>query len=740
MEERLVVCFRYAAHAGEASVRAEIAVQLQRVKAQRARVAAWFPGRFAVDYPPDALKNVLDSLRDKDDWVGFAIGMAMGPLGKVSSLAGHSSFTEGPALSLAARLANLAREGEVIVGPGLVRMSEIRLLTLGRRRFREAGKRVFGFILDREQPVATAAADELSKLEQPAWLGGSVSTLKTRSGGLSLLVAQPGLGGTYFLQKFAEHDGGPSLFVGAYCGGEPLGSLRFALARVGARSLKKHLNARQEKPLEALLSGRGLGVEPAADLVQDFFLGANPSASSLVLLDRAENVDADTLSVVEQLAKREKTRVLARVLSRKRLPEALTGLDKVDEVRLSPLSREVAHSLVEQFGGKGLGPELVAALVARSAGSPLAIRCSLQALVHSGSLVFGPDGLVARTERASRKPVREARRWIVERLDWLDSPAKNTLFALAVLGGGATRNELDRVLTHCLETPVDVGGTLELLDRLQFAESASADVVVLPSETLRHAILSQMSRSRRVVFHQAASAALVELERPAPAAMHALLSGNVGKASLLARRAAAVLKAADLQSSADCLSRFGAEPDLGILEGRGLSGFWLSLRRSEVPVDVEGLSEHVPDLDSLARPVLAQRAAGSSSEAELEASRPYHEIPSVPPRLSERLRRISEMPPEESGAILRDLREAKSKANGRGPSSKVKAALALAVALAAAGRDHDALLEVLDGLARARQAQDERAVRACARLLAQLSRSAGHERAAQRWDQLASEA
>jgi hypothetical protein len=44
------------------------------------------------------------------------------------------------------------------------------------------------------------------------------------------------------------------------------------------------------------------------------------------------------------------------------------------------------------------------------------------------------------------------------------------------------------------------------------------------------------------------------------------------------------------------------------------------------------------------------------------------------------------------------------------------------------------LLEALDALARAREASDPRGEQACSRFLAQLSRGAGDEQAAQQWE------
>jgi hypothetical protein len=80
---------------------------------------------------------------------------------------------------------------------------------------------------------------------------------------------------------------------------------------------------------------------------------------------------------------------------------------------------------------------------------------------------------------------------------------------------------------------------------------------------------------------------------------------------------------------------------------------------------------------------------------------------------------------------LRRLREATE--GELTPPQKARALLAYAVALAAAGRPDGALLETLDALARAREAEDKQGETACARFLARLSSVTGNSTAAAEW-------
>jgi hypothetical protein len=79
---------------------------------------------------------------------------------------------------------------------------------------------------------------------------------------------------------------------------------------------------------------------------------------------------------------------------------------------------------------------------------------------------------------------------------------------------------------------------------------------------------------------------------------------------------------------------------------------------------------------------------------------------------------------------LTDLRRTRALAEGGSASARCQAALALSMTLCLAGRSEEALLEGLDALARAREAQDPRAIDASLALLAKLYASAGYGDAA----------
>ena len=161
----------------------------------------------------------------------------------------------------------------------------------------------------------------------------------------------------------------------------------------------------------------------------------------------------------------------------------------------------------------------------------------------------------------------------------------------------------------------------------------------------------------------------------------------------------------------------------------------------EDPSSEEPLSEDPPSED----PVSSEDLAGSTLEtpaadftadelstyeilqiveaADASPPPPSHQRRGNP--LAERIRSLAR--DETGGAMetLADLRRVRADADGGPPAARCQAALALAMGLALAGRPEEALLETVDALARAREADDTRAIGACMALLAKLYAGAG---------------
>jgi hypothetical protein len=149
-----------------------------------------------------------------------------------------------------------------------------------------------------------------------------------------------------------------------------------------------------------------------------------------------------------------------------------------------------------------------------------------------------------------------------------------------------------------------------------------------------------------------------------------------------------------------------------------------------LPVPLERASG--PDLDAGAtQPLPALRFAPQESGTRPwgdESSVDVRELvdaasPSTAPSapLADRVRRLALGEEGHAAAdALPDLRRARAAAEAGPPAARCQASLALAMTLSLAQRPEDALLEALDALARAREADDAKAMAACTALLAKL--------------------
>ncbi len=139
--------------------------------------------------------------------------------------------------------------------------------------------------------------------------------------------------------------------------------------------------------------------------------------------------------------------------------------------------------------------------------------------------------------------------------------------------------------------------------------------------------------------------------------------------------------------------------------------------------------ESAPTLEMQAMQFLGDELSTAEVLQIVEAATP----PEAPPesrlqgsKLAERVRSLARGEESLEGIeALAHLRRARAAAEGGPVITRCQAALALAMALTLAGRGEEGLLEALDALARAREADDAKAVGACMALLAKLYAGAG---------------
>lgn len=760
MATRLVVCL----HWRDGSVPEAEAIQavqslLRRSEALGARVVAWHTSSVAFDFDllDDAVELVLGE-REGDGGgqlpPGFSAGIVGGTLDVLVNAGSQVALASGPALARATALAHVAREGEVLLDPAL---DESDVLVRGARLGMFGRSRVRGLRLDLSYPWRSVVAEGVSHLQPPERAGSAhPQQLPLAGGQLAVVRADRGSGGSRLLEDIAnEHASARTLQVGPCAAGEPLGALSFALAAARAEGADTTgLDPVAEALLESLLGGEGLDVDAASTLIAAW-LRMSPEArgEALIVIDDARDVDADTLASIAAAARQEQLRVVARIGAAEDLPDAFAGLPVSAELELDALHGAEATELARACSGGTLAERASQRWGRRGGGLPLAVREALAESIESGDLVWNGAKLVVRVRSAGRGRAESARHWIEERLRFVAVEDRVLLEALAVLGGTARRSDVVGLLDRVEQSLEDPDAALVRLVRSRWlTRHAGGELLALPSATHRDALVDLLDPTRAVGLHRAAVELVLASQRPlgqGSAALHALLSGNAEQARALARRAAASAQAGGLEESATALHRFADLLDVEALVERGLIGIWSGWLRVErgpltepapAPISVRSAGARAELVIAMEGAGQGARAAQALREGDLDA---VDELvgqlreQGEQDLIADRLAAMSAIGRGDTSEALRLLRGVCERARPLAPAQRCRAALAYGIGLAAAGRPADALLEALEGLARAREAQDRAGERACARFLAQLSRGADQISAAAAWDAVA---
>lgn len=301
----------------------------------------------------------------------------------------------------------------------------------------------------------------------------------------------------------------------------------------------------------------------------------------------------------------------------------------------------------------------------------------------------------------------------------LSEAEQRVLQVVATAGGGIELGLLEAALARI---EASFASELRRLDEAGWLTPAALGGWQLAAADAA-AIRRQTPAAQRAAWHGALALALAQ-EPPSlgfsRAALHALSAGDSAGAARLARTASSVAFAAGMEATARALQQFAEEPDAAPLRERGLT-----LDADPVP---SGAGRPVlPSIDWFTpSPPPAEVSACSDIDELLEIS-----IRTDPVRSGHALTELLAGRPSHALSVLERARLA---AGNAGERAKCRLGIAFGISLARSGRRSEALLEALSALAAARRGKDVRGERACARLLAELSRAAGAEMAAARWE------
>lgn len=574
-----------------------------------------------------AIARGPDTEGDEPLW---AVGIAQGdlrPLNEAGSPLTESGLLWwGPPIVAASALSGLARPGEILCAQTVPALRAGELVTSGLRIARDGTLRVRGVRIDRRQPWRRTAAENLTLMAEPRLFRGHLPRVEMEPGALVLVRADPGGGGTRLLSELASRAPRALIVSPVGSGFEPLGALRRALGRSIGRELNPLL-LELAAPLEALLQGNGVPLEVAARLVAAFLWPRHSGANSLLVIDDAKAVDPATLEAcVRAVQQNPSFGVIARLDATSGLPSVLAPLPKAAEHEIPPLSREGAEDIAVGCAA-GMLDALARGRWARlGGGNPLAIVQAVTLGIAKGDITWSDGRATPRSRAAGRGKALPAAKWIRQRANAENTPARVVLSLLAVVGGEARIGFLSRVLERA-GLRIDLIGTITQLERSRWIVAqepmAGNDVspggeraVAFPSRTHHKALFNTLEDDARRRLHVAIARVIEEEEGPlgrVEGAWHAAQGGEGPRASAALLEGARAAANAGLEASCTQLIAFARRVDPSCEESA------LELLAS------------APERAPSQRPPLVSLPPSPSPSATASVTAPPWSFPSAPP-------------------------------------------------------------------------------------------------------------
>lgn len=579
----IVVCFRHAGGEGRSFLERARLLE-ERASARGGVIIAWDAMRLAFVFDEDKLDDALelairsravergvdaDTTGDERPW---SVGIAQGKVEPLATDGSRGALAWGPSLVAATMLANAARPGEIVAAQALKALRSGELLSVGMRVARENGITIRGARLDAHAPWRRQAIEQIAQMRVAPLVGSATKAAKAPDpGGLLVVRADPGTGGTRWLNEVAAR-APRALFVSpsgsAY---EPLGALRRAFARSMTRELSPLLLELSDS-LEALLAGQGVTLEHAARLITAFLWPRTEGqGSGVILLDDVKLIDPATLEACVRAARSEQATfgIVARLDATSGIPSMLATMNKTAEVELAPLTRDAAESLAGGCTNEALDPDARQRWARLAANVPLAVVESVAYGIVTGDIAFeggegAPRVAKPRSRASGRGKVRGATDWILLRARDESASCRTLLALVAMLGGEAKVQRLQRILTAAGQA-VDVEVVLEELIRGRWVVDTQEDWVGFPSRTHREALVTGLlDEAARAPLHVAAADVIEEEEGVfggVEAAWHAAQVGQGPRCAKMLLAAAKGTAAARLEASTTQLIAFARRAD-----------------------------------------------------------------------------------------------------------------------------------------------------------------------------------
>ena len=568
MAERIVVSLRVPLDKLGARQADRVRSMLDRAADARAEVLGLSPAELLFGFPADALEHALrmiltTEVLDEGD-TAFAAGVAQGD---VLPLVEGRGIQWGTPIIVASALSSITLPGDVTVSEALKAFRQGELLTLGSVSVRSMGTRLRGARLDAAHPFRRDATAQLRRLTPPdALVGAEVPTQLVWPGSLSILRADPGLGGTRFLREIARaQEPARALLVSPSGSGlEPFGALRRAIARTD--DVNPFL-LELAPTVERLSMGDGVTLDEASRIVAAFLWPKSTADQpGPLLVDDAAEVDEASLSACARalLSAERSFPFVIRLDATGTTPAACAELAPGPEADLAPLPREDAEAFLAACLDAPVD-DAVRKRFARLGGNmPLGVIEALAHGIATGDVVWADGAAHPRRRSSGKGKVRPARQWISLRAMEVSPPARITLGLLSILGGDASVARIERVLSRGDLGVSSPRAAIEELSRARFITEPKEGFIALPSRTHREALSDLIDDQQKRGLHRIISDILENEEgrlARAEAAHHAARAGDGARAAKLALSAARAASELGLEFAAARLLSFARTQD-----------------------------------------------------------------------------------------------------------------------------------------------------------------------------------
>ena len=762
-------------------------VLVARGEATGGVLCAWAGEQLAFAFEPSALDAAIDlalHARTREPW---SIALVEGHC-EIDPAQSRPRLAVGWALTRALDLAQIGRAGDVLVDRRLRALREGEINRVGWRYGRDlSGQALRGALLDVEQPWSRDVPAHEGHFVTPPLVGRpDPRGMLAAPGTLAVLRANPGMGGSRFLGEVRAHarPGMSLLLTPTVTTLEPLGALRAAMLRALAEGETDDIEPELVPARERLLQGEGVTIDMAATIIAAHVTRPNDDAGA-VIVDDASEIDASSLEACTRAMFLGRFSLIARIDAGSQIPAVLGGLAIGPEVELGPLSREHAEQLAAASTGGALDREGQRRWARLGGNAPLGILASLRASLAQGELAWVGKYAYPRRRASGTGQVTHPSFWIARSAALASMPAQCVLAVITLAGGEAAVHAVERAL-EAAGAPVVARTEIDAMLASGWLVETAPGWIALPTRTHRDAVLGElMDEETRHATHQALAASLGESARGlgmAEVAFHAARGGDGKAAARAALQAARQANLVGLAASATQLIALAKREDptceeeaqrhleTSIASGRAAMSEPARKSSSDALMAVRVLSSSAPASEAAPEPEweddaptlgpvpvgnlprvplpvserperppvrpsrpgtttglrwLAREALASADPAALEQWTASLSATGEHPRYAERLAALARLTRGEVGDALRILRGARAELEGENGAVRTQASLALAVALASSGRVDDALLETLDGLARARVSDDVDGSRACLAFLSKLYKISG---------------